>query len=163
MPAVRNGLTVNSRRASAVLKKLTSRVGALGMAELLPGVDLSTVDATTPLAACPDHYLLRGFPDGRQEVIETTGGSPTATRFLVDYRGGTQVTIPTNPGYPVQIAGQAPLAATVTFVQWRHVNVTPVSSCDAVHTRDALSLSRSGFQSFCAPGGPPAFPGHCGP
>jgi hypothetical protein len=61
------------------------------------------------IAACPDHYLLRGLPDGRQEVVETTGGSPTATRFLVDYTTGGQVSIPTNPDYPVQIAGQAVL------------------------------------------------------
>src|SRR4029077_1447919 len=39
-----------SRRASAVLKKLTSRVGKLGMAELLPGVGLSTLDTTDPHA-----------------------------------------------------------------------------------------------------------------
>jgi len=142
-----------SRRAAAVLKKLTSRVGKLGMAELLPGVDLARLDTADAqalrdvlvtaklhlghagiyailkhelalsermariavaasrggstysairlvvpdcsashfgawfdgltstnaeaemIAACPDHYLLRGLPDGRQEVVETTGGS----------------------------------------------------------------------------------------
>jgi hypothetical protein len=187
-----------SRRASAVLKKLTSRVGRLGMAELLPSVDLSTLDrADAPamrdvlvtlklrlghaglyailnrelavservariavtasrggstrgairlvapdcsaaqfgawfdgltatnaeadmIAACPDHYLLRGLPDGRQEVIETTGGSPTATRFLVDYASGGDVSIPTNPDYPVQIAGQAVLDDGLVIGGVRH-------------------------------------------
>jgi hypothetical protein len=187
-----------SRRASAVLNKLTSRVGKLGMAELLPGVDLSALDhadtqtrrdvlvtlklrlghaglyallkrelavsehlarvavtasrgsgtrsairlvapgcaasqfgawfdgltATNAeaemIAACPDHYLLRGLPDGRQEVIETTGGSPTATRFLVDYATGGRVSIPTNPEYPVQIAGEAVLDDGLVIGAVRH-------------------------------------------
>ncbi|MGW4125756.1 hypothetical protein [Nocardia sp. NPDC004711] len=59
--------------------------------------------------ACPDHYLLRGLPDGRQEVVETTGGSPTVTRFLVDYTSTDALTIPPDPGYPIQIAGHAVL------------------------------------------------------
>jgi hypothetical protein len=59
--------------------------------------------------ACPDHYLLRGLADGRQEVIETTGGSPTATRFLVDYANVDAVSVPVDPAYPIQIAGRAVL------------------------------------------------------
>jgi hypothetical protein len=58
-------------------------------------------------AACPDHYLLRGLPDRRQEVVETTGGSPTASRFLVDYGRTETVNVPIDSGYPVQIAGTA--------------------------------------------------------
>ncbi|MGB3486250.1 MAG: hypothetical protein WBB07_29025 [Mycobacterium sp.] len=68
--------------------------------------DNAEVDMIT---ACPDHYLLRRLPDGRQEVIETTGGSPTATRFLVDYTCAEQVSVPIDSNYPVQIAGQAVL------------------------------------------------------
>jgi hypothetical protein len=187
-----------SRRASAVLKKLTSHIGKLGMADLLPGVDHTTLDTpdvqamrdvlvglkldlghagiyailktelalseriarlavaasrggstysairlvapdcsasqfgawfdalTTAnaeadmIAACPDHYLLRGLPDGRQEVVETTGGSPTATRFLVDYSSGDQVCIPANPDYPVQIAGRAVLDDGLVIGGVRH-------------------------------------------
>jgi len=59
--------------------------------------------------ACPDHYLVRGLADGRQEVIETTGGSPTATRFLVDYADVDAVSVPIDPAYPIQIAGRAVL------------------------------------------------------
>lgn len=187
-----------SRRASAVLKKLTSRVGKLGMADLLPGVDLAVLDTTDVqvvrdvlvavklhlghaglyailkhelalseriariavaasrggstysttrlvvrncsasqfgawfdgltatdaeadmIGACPDHYLLRGLPDGRQEVVETTGGSPTATRFLVDYTSSDQVSVPANPDYPVQIAGQAVLDDGLVIGGVRH-------------------------------------------
>ncbi|MCA0156038.1 hypothetical protein LB823_07495 [Tsukamurella sp. M9C] len=59
------------------------------------------------LAACPDHYLLRGLPDGRQEVVETTGGTPTASRFLVDCTRSDRLTIAADPAYPIQIAGLA--------------------------------------------------------
>ncbi|MFW0795096.1 hypothetical protein AAFP30_14890 [Gordonia sp. CPCC 205515] len=59
------------------------------------------------LSACPDHYLLRGLGGGRQEVIETTGGSPTATRFVVDYSDVDGLTVPIDPAYPIQLAGRA--------------------------------------------------------
>lgn len=59
--------------------------------------------------ACPDHYLLHGLADGRQEVIETTGGSPTATRFLVDYANVDAVSVPVDSAYPIQIVGRAVL------------------------------------------------------
>lgn len=70
--------------------------------------DLTESNAEADMvAACPDHYLLRGLPDGRQEVVETTGGSPAATRFLVDYSDTGSVSVPIDPDYPVQIAGRA--------------------------------------------------------
>ncbi|GAA1483174.1 hypothetical protein GCM10009624_36140 [Gordonia sinesedis] len=59
------------------------------------------------VAACPDHYLLRRLADGRQEVVETTGGSPTASRFIVDYDRTEDLSIPIDSAYPVQVAGQA--------------------------------------------------------
>lgn len=59
--------------------------------------------------ASPDHYLLRGLPDGRQEVVETTGGSPLATRFIVDYHHPDPGTVPADPRYPHQVVGRAVL------------------------------------------------------
>lgn len=38
------------------------------------------------LAANPDHFLITTTPTGQQEVIETTGGSPLPSRFLIDYQ-----------------------------------------------------------------------------
>ncbi|MFE4458138.1 hypothetical protein ACFROC_12380 [Nocardia tengchongensis] len=72
------------------------------------------------VAACPDHYLLRGLPDGRQEVVETTGGSPMPSRFLVDYTRTEALTIPVDPRYPIQIAGQAFLDDGLTIGGVRH-------------------------------------------
>lgn len=72
------------------------------------------------IRACPDHHLLRGLPDGRQEVVETTGGSPTPTRFLVDYAHSDALSIPVHPDYPRQIAGHAVLDDGVIIGGVRH-------------------------------------------
>ncbi|BBX35641.1 hypothetical protein MMAG44476_00050 [Mycolicibacterium mageritense DSM 44476 = CIP 104973] len=77
-------------------------------------------DEAAMLDACPDHYLLRGLPDGRQEVVETTGGSPMATRFLVDYSAPEAVHVPVHADYPVQIAGQAVLDDGLVIGGVRH-------------------------------------------
>ncbi|MET7771755.1 hypothetical protein [Nocardia sp. NPDC005366] len=83
--------------------------------------DLTVTNAETDMVdACPDHYLLRGLPDGRQEVVETTGGSPLAARFLVDYDRTEALTIPLDPRYPQQIAGQALLDDGLVIGGVRH-------------------------------------------
>lgn len=80
----------------------------------------ATNDERAMVRACPDHYLLRGLPDGRQEVVETTGGSPTPTRFLVDYTAAESVSVPVKSGYPVQIAGRAILDDGLAIGGVRH-------------------------------------------
>lgn len=80
----------------------------------------ATNDEDAMVRACPDHYLLRGLPDGRQEVVETTGGSPAATRFLVDYAAAASVSVPVKPDYPVQIAGCAVLDDGLVIGGVRH-------------------------------------------
>ncbi|OLP03636.1 hypothetical protein BVU76_03585 [Mycolicibacterium porcinum] len=80
----------------------------------------ATNDELAMVRACPDHYLLRGLPDGRQEVVETTGGSPTPTRFLVDYAAAESVSVPVKPEYPVQIAGRAVLDDGLVIGGVRH-------------------------------------------
>lgn len=83
--------------------------------------NLTAANAETDMIdACPDHYLLRGLPDGRQEVVETTGGSPAVSRFLIDYAKTESLTIPIDPGYPIQIAGQALLDDGVVIGGVRH-------------------------------------------
>ncbi|WP_067838938.1 hypothetical protein [Nocardia lijiangensis] len=83
--------------------------------------NLTATNAETDMIdACPDHYLLRGLPDGRLEVVETTGGSPAAARFLVDYSGTENLTIPIDPSYPIQIAGQALLDDGLVIGGVRH-------------------------------------------
>lgn len=77
-------------------------------------------DEANMLDAMPDHYLLRGLADGRQEVVETTGGSPAATRFLVDYSTADRLTTQPDPDYPIQIAGHAVLDDGLVIGGVRH-------------------------------------------
>ncbi|MEZ0052320.1 hypothetical protein ABIA30_003338 [Mycobacterium sp. MAA66] len=77
-------------------------------------------DEVNMIDAMPDHYLLRGLPDGRQEVVETTGGSLAATRFLVDYTRIDKLATQPDPDYPIQIAGQAVLDDGLVIGGVRH-------------------------------------------
>lgn len=63
--------------------------------------------ARSMIAANPDHFLIDTATDGRQEVIETTGGSPLATRFLVDYDDTSPLVTPRDQAFPVEAAGVA--------------------------------------------------------
>ncbi|MFC9259299.1 hypothetical protein ACFRFJ_21100 [Streptomyces hydrogenans] len=70
--------------------------------------DISRDDyARSMTAAHPDHFLIQALPDGRQEVIETTGGSPLATRFIVDYSDLSTLSTPRSPGADAEAAGVA--------------------------------------------------------
>ncbi|TSD99808.1 hypothetical protein FOS14_11225 [Skermania sp. ID1734] len=63
--------------------------------------------ARSMIAAHPDHFLIDTAPDGRQEVIETTGGSPLATRFFVDYDDTSPLVTPRDTAFPIDAAGVA--------------------------------------------------------
>jgi hypothetical protein len=117
---LRHELTVSDRTARLAVAASRGRTAYSVTRLTAPGCsaeqfatwfnDLVVTNAEVDMIdACPDHYLLRGLPDGRQEVIETTGGSPTATRFLVDYANVDMVSVPVDPAYPIQIAGRAVL------------------------------------------------------
>ncbi|MFD6064537.1 hypothetical protein [Rhodococcus wratislaviensis] len=68
-------------------------------------------DRTVWTDACPDHYIITTGTDGRQEVIEVTGGAVLASRFFVDYTDRARVTVPADPDYPITVAGTASLAS----------------------------------------------------
>ncbi|MFH8628118.1 hypothetical protein ACH4A8_40590 [Streptomyces vietnamensis] len=63
--------------------------------------------ADSMTAAHPEHFLIQALPDGRQEVIETTGGSHLATRFLVDYSDLSTLNTPRSPDADAEAAGVA--------------------------------------------------------
>lgn len=79
--------------------------GSGGSAEAVPAFYKAAMDAGEEaplLAAAPDHWILRKRDDGVQQVIETTGGSPLATRiFLVEDEVG-RIDTPADPSFPVQ-------------------------------------------------------------
>ncbi|QXQ14179.1 hypothetical protein [Skermania piniformis] len=70
--------------------------------------------------ACPDHYVIVTGADGRQEVIETTGGAVLPSRFFCDYTDLARVPIPGDPAYPVTIAATAALATGELIGGVRH-------------------------------------------
>ncbi|TQM33361.1 hypothetical protein [Nocardia bhagyanarayanae] len=70
--------------------------------------------------ACPDHYIIATLPDGRQEVIEVTGGAMLASQFFVDYADVAKVMVPTDAAFPLTVAGVASLADGFVIGGVRH-------------------------------------------
>ncbi|MFI5538819.1 hypothetical protein ACIA5H_20760 [Nocardia sp. NPDC051900] len=70
--------------------------------------------------ACPDHYIIATLADGRQEVVEVTGGAVLASRFFVDYADSTGVPVSADPAYPLAVAGTAALADGTVVGGVRH-------------------------------------------
>jgi len=64
-------------------------------------------DEVSMIAAAPDHYVIHTDGNNCQEVIETTGGSPLATHFFIDYEDLSSLKSPVDPSYAYQIAGVA--------------------------------------------------------
>lgn len=80
-------------------------IGRGGSAEGMPAFyreAMETGDEAPLLAASPDHYVLTRRADGVQQVIETTGGSPLASRIFLDESEAGPVETPADPAFPVQ-------------------------------------------------------------
>ncbi|CAM3607340.1 Secreted protein [Tsukamurella ocularis] len=92
---------------------------AEGMAEWFTR-ERTTDDRPTWTGACPDHYVIVTGRDGRQEVIEVTGGAVLPLRFFVDYADVGAVPIPRDPTYPLEVAGTASLATGEMIGGVRH-------------------------------------------
>ncbi|MFE5896939.1 hypothetical protein ACFQ67_05895 [Streptomyces sp. NPDC056488] len=94
------------RRATSVCELHVSGGSAAGFVRWFD--DITRTDYPRSMtAAHPDHFLIQALPDGRQEVIETTGGSPLATRFLVDYTDLSTLSTPHCPDTDAEAAGVA--------------------------------------------------------
>ena len=72
------------------------------------------------VAANPDHFLIQTAPDGRQEVIETTGGNPLTNRFLIDYEDTSSLATPKNTDFTVETAGVASIESGPVIGGVRH-------------------------------------------
>lgn len=78
-------------------------------------------DEVAFLSATPDHHLFRTIDEPRgQEVWETTGGSPAASRFFIRIGDLEGLVTPADPAYPVQLAGCARLADGTLIGGIRH-------------------------------------------
>ncbi len=102
----RAGSRVSRRRRISVVDL---HVGAGSAAEFVAVFDrwTQTSDHEAMLRACPDHYVIRTDAHGRQEVLETTGGSPLPSLFRIDYSDVSSLTTPPDALFPHQIAGVA--------------------------------------------------------
>jgi hypothetical protein len=67
-------------------------------------------DEPPMLDACPDHYIIATTADGKQLVVETTGGSPFASEFIIDYSDSRGIQTALDAAFPVRIVGTARLA-----------------------------------------------------
>lgn len=128
---LRRDIAISERISRAAVAASRGRATHSVIQVSAPGVDAAAFsewfnnltalnDEATMLDAMADHYLLRGLPDGRQEVVETTGGSPSATRFLVDYTTSNRLEVQPDPSYPIQIAGHAVLDDGLVIGGVRH-------------------------------------------
>jgi len=66
-------------------------------------------DEAAMIVACPDHFIIARNAEGRQLVVETTGGSPLAGEFVIDYEDMSSLQTPVDQAYPYQLAGVARL------------------------------------------------------
>lgn len=104
-------LSARSSRLLSALSRGRRRVcsielaGPRGSAEAMPAFYRQAMergDEAPLLAASPDHFLLHRRPDGVQQVIETTGGAPLASRIFLDESETGSVSAPAEPAFPVQ-------------------------------------------------------------
>jgi hypothetical protein len=72
------------------------------------------------LDACPDHYIIMRDSQGRQLVVETTGGAPLPGEFTVDYSDVSSLHTQADPTYPHQVAGVARLGDGLAIGGVRH-------------------------------------------
>ena len=77
-------------------------------------------DEAAMLDAYPDHYIIARDVQGRQLVVETTGGSPLPSEFTVDYDDLSSLRSLADPAYPYQVAGVARLHDGLAIGGVRH-------------------------------------------
>ncbi|MDC3960003.1 hypothetical protein [Polyangium jinanense] len=100
----RTNARITSRRRISVTELYISAGSAAGFVAWFAH---RKSDERAMLAACPDHFVIRPRSDGQLEVLETTGGSPLATRFFIDYVDTSTLVTAPDPSFPHQIAGVA--------------------------------------------------------
>lgn len=77
-------------------------------------------DERSMIDACPDHYIIARDAQGRQLVVETTGGSPLPGEFTVDYDDVSSLHTAPDPSYQFEVAGVARLRDGLAIGGVRH-------------------------------------------
>lgn len=107
------------RRVYSVCEIVVEQGSAEAFAEWFEDCTVNNREAPM-IDACPDHYIISTDNEGRQIVMETTGGSPFAAEFAVDYEDTSSITTPPDPAFPFQIAGVARLSDGLAIGGVRH-------------------------------------------
>ncbi|MUL75756.1 hypothetical protein [Mycolicibacterium sp. CBMA 226] len=107
------------RRATSVCDLYVTGGSATAFVEWFTAAERDDY-AHSMIAANPDHFLIDTAPDGRQEVIETTGGSPLATQFFVDYDDTSPLVTPRGNAFPVEASGVARTGGGLAIGGVRH-------------------------------------------
>jgi len=110
------------RRRSSVIEMFVHGCVAADMRDRYFGLMLhnSRRNRHMTLAANPDHHVLEAHEGSVQEVVETTGGSPMASRFFVRYGVEDGLTSRPDPLFPEQIVGVCCLADGTEIGGVRH-------------------------------------------
>jgi hypothetical protein len=104
--AVTRGIArVSARRRTSVTDLYVATGSAQRFVEYFEGL-VDENDEQAMLRAHPDHFVQSVGADGYR-VVETTGGSPFATEFLIDYDDLASLVTPTDPAFSFQMAGVA--------------------------------------------------------
>jgi hypothetical protein len=82
---------------------------------------IATNNEVPLIEGCPDHYISRTRADGRQEVIETTGGSPMAVRMFFNDDDNSTLRSKPDAAFPVEWASVALSAHGAPIGAVRHL------------------------------------------
>ncbi|MFI9408557.1 hypothetical protein [Nocardia gamkensis] len=118
--AARTGIAASGGRWQYAITEITSdRGSAQGFMDWLDRARV-TNDRAVWTDACPDHYIIATLPDGRQEVIEVTGGAVLASQFFIDYTDTARVMVPSDAAFPLSVSGVASLSDGFVIGGVRH-------------------------------------------
>lgn len=98
--------TSSGRHALSVTDIQCSRGTAEGFVRWFAG-RVQANDEPAMLLACPDHYVIETRSNGQQYVLETTGGSPLASQFDIDYTQASGIPVSLMADLPVRVGGMA--------------------------------------------------------
>lgn len=97
--------TLSGRRRTCVTELFVPGGSAQQFTEWFNEITFSSNEYEM-VRACPDHFVLR-FVGGKQEVLETNGGSPFTALFDIDYDDVSSITTPVDPAFPYRLDGVA--------------------------------------------------------
>lgn len=139
--------TVAARAAKGTRVQSAIKVrGPSGTAEQFAdwfNAESALADSDAMLAACPEHYFIGEDDQGRQKVVETAGGSPLPSEFLIDYKDISSLVTPASPDYPTTRSRSQELLARRRAFLSGEFGTSSETSLRVASSRGTQSSSRS--------------------